>query len=256
MRSTQPVWKHDSELALLRDYFYPQQTEPDPFAAPGTDQRRAAIDLVSAYIFRDPRTPHALTATANLTDAVLHHEQYERRKYISDTSMRSIYAMAFVKFVNGFIDRDVARLNIATLATSEAVANAEDGANDPSDDDEMADTSIKSKVKGKGESSMYAFAVQIGMPEDFVDLRHNIVHGDIPSLSVLQAYNDRALQWLWKKWWLKNATGDATEAREEELEQKDVVEVARRRSARDRTEHDGREGSPEGLEANLASGET
>ena len=169
-----------------------------------------------------------MVATANLTEASLHDEQPDRDQYISPNAMRSIYAMAFVKFVNGFVDRDVAKANVKSLAAGIDDTDTDDEGTDVSLSDE--ETEIKAKVKGGGESSMYAYASRISMPEDFVDLRHKTVHGDIPSLETLQMYNRRALEWLWDKWWAKNATGDPARARAEAEEQQEMAKSARRRS--------------------------
>lgn len=222
------AWKHDSELALVRDDFYPERTSPDPFAPPAADRRQAAVDLVGVYLFRNPTTPHAMIATASLTEASLHDTPSDRDRYISENAMRSIYAMAFVKFVNGFVDRDVARTNTTSLAaSSESLMDTADHRSDASSSDEETETKVK--VKGGGESSMYAYAGKISMPEDFVDLRHNIVHGDIPSLDALRAYNKRALGWLWDKWWAKNVTGDPTRAKVELEEQQEAAKAVGRR---------------------------
>lgn len=225
------AWKHESELALVRDYFYPEHKEPDPFAPAASDKRLDAIDLIALYLLRNPGTPHAMAATANLTEASLHNEQADRDSHISDNAMRSIYAMAFVKFVNGFVDRDVAKANTASLALGAEPIEVDDDYDSDilrSIDDESGE--MKAKVKGGGESSMYAYAAKIGMPEDFVDLRHNIVHGDIPPLETLRGYNKQALGWLWEKWWTRNATGDPTRAKSEMEEQAQVADAARRRS--------------------------
>ena len=76
--------------------------------------------------------------------------------------------MAFVKFVNGFVDRDVAKATTASLLTTRTEQAADDGV--------LARR--LSVIKGGGESSMYAYAAKIGLPEMFVDLRHEIVHGE------------------------------------------------------------------------------
>ncbi|KPI35995.1 uncharacterized protein AB675_1703 [Cyphellophora attinorum] len=221
-------WQNQSELALLRDDFYPDKATADPFSIPGTDRRQNAVDTVSIYTFRNPFTPHAVVATANLTEAVLQHESC--KDSISNTAIRSIYAMAFVKFVNGFVDRDIATSNASSMLQHEDVGVPDTPAVEASDSDETASATIKARVKGGGESSMYAFAAKIDMPEDFVDLRHTIVHGDIPSLPTLQTYNKRALAWLWVKWWQKNAQGDPAQARENEEEERMMAEEGRRKS--------------------------
>lgn len=217
------TWKHNSELALLKENFYPDRASLDPFAPPAIDRRQSAVDLVAAYVFRNPTTPHALAATANLNEASLHDILSVSAPIISENAMRSIYAMAFVKFVNGFVDRDVARVNTASL---DAADTEEPEGMDLSGDDEAE---MKAKVKGGGESSMYAYASRINMPEDFVDLRHSIVHGDIPSRDMLRKYNQRALDWLWDKWWTKNVLGDSAKAKAAAQEQREIALIAAQR---------------------------
>lgn len=213
----------------MKEDFYPEQMPADPFVEAAVDRRQSAVDLVAAYLFRDPTTPHALLATANLTEASLHDNQTDRALHISDNAMRSIYAMAFVKFVNGFVDRDVAKANTADLTKqvgdldSDKQGSFESGG----DDDEVE---ISSRIKRGGESSMYAYADKINMPEDFVDLRHSIVHGEIPSSDMLRRYNRRALDWLWDKWWSRNIRGDSARAKAAWQEQQGLASRARQRS--------------------------
>ena len=199
-----PPWKHDSELALVRDWFYPQHARQDAYSAPPPDMRKRAVSKINLYLFKAGDIPHAMLATANLTEAILHDSQPNREDHISYNGISSIYSMAFVKFVNGFVDRDVARVATSNLATvdTESLEHDNIGTTTPT-------------VKGGGESSMYAFAAKIGMPEGFVDLRHEIVHGGIPELWYLREMTEKALDWLWEKWWVKNATGDPDRAMKE-----------------------------------------
>jgi Las1-like len=196
-----PPWKHDSEVALIRDWFYPQHATQDAYSAPQPDMRKRAISKINLYIFKAGDIPHPMVATAGLSEALLHDDQPDREAYISHSAMASIYAMSFVKFVNGFVDRDVARTATATLEDRSGEDSEEDtaGASTPA-------------VKRGGESSMYAYAAKIGMPEKFVDLRHEIVHGDIPEVWYLRDMTETGLQWLWDKWWVKNARGDPVRA--------------------------------------------
>ena len=214
-----PPWKHDSELALIRDWFYPQHTKQDAYSAPQADMRKRAISKINLYIFKAGEVPHAMLATAALTEALIHDDQPNREDYISSAAMISIYSMAFVKFVNGFVDRDVAKAASANLGSEKH--------NDLADQGSGATTPV---VKGGGESSMYAYAAKIDMPEKFVDLRHEIVHGESPELGYLREMTEKGLQWLWEKWWFKNATGDPTQALQEiELrnteEEDDLVQI-------------------------------
>lgn len=49
--------------------------------------------------------------------------------------------------------------------------------------------------------SMYEMAEDRDMPEKWVELRHEITHGEIPDLRVLEFSVDAALSWLWDKFW-------------------------------------------------------
>lgn len=183
------------------------------------------MDVVSVYLFRNPHTPHAVTASANLTEALLEFDKYRSKNEMSTNTLRNTFAMAFVKFVNGFVDRD-----IATAGDDDNMVIG-DTSDEALEDPEPVETETKVKAKGGGETSMYAFAVRIDMPEDFVDLRHSIVHGEVPSLATLKVYTEKALDWLWQKWWSKNATGDPSQAREEEAEDSEAAVIGRRKSA-------------------------
>ena len=185
-----PPWRHDSELAMVRDWFFPDHAKRDVFSGSPQDMKQRAIDKVNLWLFKAGQLPPAIVATANLTEASLHDDPVRRSGGISDSAMQSIYAMAFARFVNGFVDRDVARLHTAEMAV---------------DEDEGEDGVVPA---AKGESSMYAHAATIGMPQNFVDLRHQLAHGDIPNLSYLRKMTRQALTWLWERWWVKNATGD------------------------------------------------
>ncbi len=199
-----PPWRSDSELAMIRDWFYPQHIERDVYSARHPDMRQRAISKINLYLFKAGGIPHAMVATASLTEALIHDDQLDRQKYISHSAMASVYSMALVKFVNGFVDRDVAKATAASLSA---------GQTDQSEHDDPGATTLA--VKGGGDNSMYAYAVKIGLPEIFVDLRHEIVHGRIPELSYLREIAEKGLEWLWQKWWLKNATGDPARALQE-----------------------------------------
>ncbi len=103
--------------------------------------------------------------------------------------------MAFCRFVNGFVDRDVVR---------KANATTEEGGD--------------GITSSRGESSMYAHAGAIGMPERFVDLRHQATHDEMPSLEVLRLMSGKGLDWLWERWWKVNSTDDAGRALREREE--------------------------------------
>ncbi|RMZ87016.1 hypothetical protein DV736_g5755, partial [Chaetothyriales sp. CBS 134916] len=206
-------WQTSSELAMIRDWFYPKRAISDPYTASEGDMRQRAADQVRLYVFKDSRTPHAIVATAYLAEALVHDQQPYRTECISNVAMMSIYAMAFIKFVNGFVDRDVVRSVKASLSLS-AAQEGDSGDESSSDDEEVngEHATERMTVKGGGEGSMYAHAAKIDMPQEFVDLRHQIVHGRIPDLGVLRRETENALDWLWEKWWKAHATGDPTDA--------------------------------------------
>jgi ribosomal biogenesis protein LAS1 len=204
-----PPWRHDSELAMVRDWFFPDRAQLHVFSSPQQDMRQRAIDRVNLWLFRAGQLPSALVATAGLTEAVLHGEAEKTGGKISDSAMQSIYAMAFARFVNTFVDRDVAHLHAAELALD-----------DVDRDEGTAPTS-------KGESSMYAHAAAIGMPQKFVHLRHQVAHGDIPNLIYLRQMALQGLAWLWERWWVKHATGNPERALRELEARKRIAQEVR-----------------------------
>ena len=58
---------------------------------------------------------------------------------------------------------------------------------------------------------MYTKASELGLPAMFVDLRHEITHGQMPSLSVLREATEGALEWLRKDYWYKILTHQAVD---------------------------------------------
>lgn len=185
------AWQDESELALIRDWFYPDRAKKDPYD-PRTerDMRREAVAGVNVWTFRSHKVPPAILSTADLIDSTLHLEELERtRDFDMYRSVQFMFAFAFLRFVNSFVDRDIAK---ATNAKFSLDVEAEEERN----------------AKVSGDSSMYAHAVAIGMPEHFVDLRHQVTHGKIPEVRILKKAADEALDWLWDRWWKANATGD------------------------------------------------
>lgn len=241
-------WRNASELAFVRDCFFPQHTttpETDIYTLPPASLSEPAalqtrikyynlgLQRVRIWNFRSPASvPHAVDATAALVEAIVHDEgafggasnvtilDYRQSNVISDSheesqactisegALKSIYAMAFLRFVKGFVDRDVSRAARRTGLSKMKATTTDD------DDDEeelMSDRETTSVpvIKAQGESSMYAHAALIGMPSQFVDLRHRCVHGVVPDLQELRRMSRQALEWLWERWWTGNAEGDA-----------------------------------------------
>jgi len=193
---------------MVRDWFFPDRAKQDAFSTTPQDMKQRAIDRVNLWLFKAGHLAPAIVATSGLTEALLHDDLDRSSRGISDSAMQSIYAMAFARFVNGFVDRDVARLHAVELAL---------------DDSEMEDAAVP---PAKGESSMYAHAAAIGMPQKFVDLRHQVTHGDIPHLFYLRQMTQQALSWLWEKWWAKHVEGDPGQAMREQEERKRLAREA------------------------------
>lgn len=174
-RYTITPWKHTSDLLTVRQQLY-RLADDASMQAPD-DRRRHAVDRVMAWKLRS-NLPHAVESTALLIDAQLHHQNATINAphglEISEFSIRAVYAAAFTRFVTGFCDIGRAR------------------------------------EKGLEQSSMLAIARQIGMPPEFVALRHEATHEELPGLKRLIAAVEKGLQWLWRVYWARLAeTGDA-----------------------------------------------
>jgi len=79
-------------------------------------------------------------------------------------AIRAVYSTAFARFVTGFCD--------------------------------MGQNSVVKR-------SMYEMAELIGMPEAWVELRHEITHGQVPDLRSLEHHVQASLVWLWGFFWSK-----------------------------------------------------
>lgn len=109
--------------------------------------------------------PHAVESTALLVDAILHHDLSVNSIF----SVRAVYSAAFTRFVTGFCD----------------IGRNRERALEP--------------------SSMLEIARQIDMPDEFVALRHEATHEDLPSVQRLVAVCGQALDWLWRAYWSRLA---------------------------------------------------
>ena len=210
---------------MIRDWLYPSYAVQDPYSAHSPDMRQMAVQHVQMWSFKDSELPHAIIATATLTDAML-HDTMDRREFVSDWALRSIYAMAFCRFVNGFVDRDIAKAALRANAATKVDIH-DDGTNRKEERAARAATTTS-----RGESSMYAHAAAIGLPEQFVDLRHRATHDEMPSLEKLRQMARKALDWLWERWWKVQATDNPDRAlREKEERRLLAAEKAEARTA-------------------------
>lgn len=60
---------------------------------------------------------------------------------------------------------------------------------------------MDSEQDSKYKVSMYDKAKELQLPASFVELRHEAIHGELPSLVVLRQAAERALSWLWNDYW-------------------------------------------------------
>ncbi|KKZ60933.1 hypothetical protein EMCG_04406 [[Emmonsia] crescens] len=88
-------WKEASELLSVRSQFYPSTTP----AGEATDMRAKACSMVWVWKLRG-NLPHAVEATALLTDAILHDDARNNSIF----SIRATYSAAFCRFVTGLVD--------------------------------------------------------------------------------------------------------------------------------------------------------
>lgn len=117
---------------------------------------------------------------------------------VSGHSVRAVYTAAFTRFVTGFCD----------------IGRARERMLEP--------------------SSMLQIARQIGMPPDFVALRHEATHEELPGLKRLVAATEQALAWLWQVYWSRlDDVLDDIRVHDAELFRKEVLhrlrEVRRKR---------------------------
>ncbi|KAF2863229.1 Las1-domain-containing protein [Piedraia hortae CBS 480.64] len=132
------------------------------------------VAQVQAWKLRGNNMPHAVESTAQLIDAQLLDRQLAEDSSPSHSTfpLQATYTAAFTRFVTGFCDIGRSRERNRAM-------------------------------------SMQAVAKQINMPLDFVHLRHEATHEELPSLVRLRAVTVRALQWLWTVYWDKLPASEA-----------------------------------------------
>ena len=106
--------------------------------------------------------PHTIESTWYITEAILNDGTSGQATTISALALRSIYCTAFCRFVTGLLD-----------------------------------TTQESYYK----VSMYDKARELNLPTSFVELRHEAIHGELPSLVVLRQAAQKALNWLQTNYW-------------------------------------------------------
>ena len=167
-------WRYQSDLLAVRAQLYnvPATSKNDEAViSTSQDPRRQAVDRIMAWKLRG-NLPHAVESTALLIDATLHHHHSSTSSHSltnsnsnSAFSIRAVYSAAFCRFVTGFCD----------------IGRAREGRLEP--------------------SSMLDIARQIDMPVEFVALRHEATHEELPSVRRLVEASREALGWLWRVYW-------------------------------------------------------
>ncbi|AWU76017.1 uncharacterized protein C5L36_0B12450 [Pichia kudriavzevii] len=163
------AFKFPNELEFLYKCFY---------LSKDTDLKRQAISKVRSYLTKSP-IPHSIEITALLMEAMLEDEtqtgvklfKYEERKTFltssnnptaTDLNIRLQYSMIMVKFVNGLLD-----------PFQQSMFNI----------------------------SLHKLAVELKLPNYFVECRHICTHERLPSLQMLRMITQRAYQWLRVEYW-------------------------------------------------------
>lgn len=161
------------------------QLYPSQTSDSSSTTRLTAVNRIMAWKLRG-NLPHAVESTALLTDAILHHQQ-QFQYSLSSFSIRAVYSAAFTRFVTGFCDIG------------------------------------RSRERMLEPSSMLEIARRIGMPVEFVGLRHEATHEELPALGRLVRATEEALAWLWEVYWSRlrevdNEIGKDIEPSEQGLE--------------------------------------
>jgi ribosomal biogenesis protein LAS1 len=161
-------FKFPNELEDLYKFF---------FLSGNHEHKKIAIGKVRSYLTKGS-IPHSIEMTALLTEAILHDEiktgiklfKYEKNFPIihsnnqngSDLSIRMQYSMSIIKFVNGLLD-----------PFQQSLYNI----------------------------SLHKLAIELNLPNYFVESRHASTHERLPSLQMLRLITQRALNWLKIQYW-------------------------------------------------------
>ncbi|KAJ2906639.1 hypothetical protein MKZ38_000894 [Zalerion maritima] len=168
-------WRNREELLRVRKQFFPQRIDDNGFCISASsplntnsngrndrvDNRRAAVGRAQMWVNRG-HCPHLVEATAQIMSARLADEACAGGSD-RDTLLVSLgYSAAFSRFVTGLLD---------------------------------------SHQEAQKKMSMYSVAKSVGLPASFVELRHQVTHEQLPSLTKLRAAADKALDWIWERYW-------------------------------------------------------
>ncbi|KAF7731846.1 rRNA-processing protein las1 [Apophysomyces ossiformis] len=119
------------------------------------------IDRIKAWESRG-KVPRAVESTVAFAQIRLRDRMGLGGPWLSQQELRLMYAMAFVRFVNGMVDPE---------------------------------------QEGAFAVSVGSIAERLGLPLWFVELRHAGTHEHLPSLAVLRDGSEQAMDWLHEFYW-------------------------------------------------------
>lgn len=182
------AFKFHKDIIDLRVLFY---SDPSDLL-----RLKEAVSRACFWLAREP-LPHGINSTSMLISAKLRDLQHQAdllRKVPGGSDMdlvlRSAYSMAFVRFVNGFLDP----FQQGTFATA-----------------------------------LVEIAKKIQLPYAFVELRHSATHNQLPTLDLLRDMTEQALLWLWDHYWAKIEQGTSLERSIESTPVRENPELSSRR---------------------------
>eukprot|EP01118_Nematostelium_gracile_P002813 TRINITY_DN1314_c0_g1_i1.p1 TRINITY_DN1314_c0_g1~~TRINITY_DN1314_c0_g1_i1.p1 ORF type:complete len:521 (+),score=84.12 TRINITY_DN1314_c0_g1_i1:40-1563(+) len=138
------------------------------------EERWFGIKKVSAWKVRG-KVPVAIDSTCSFLELAIRDEQSHNSEGFkscwnfesgsrNENELRMSHSIAIIRFVNGIVDKG---------------------------------------QKGAFAVSITQLADRIGLPRFFVDLRHEATHNQLPSMVVLRAARNQALEWLNSNYWQK-----------------------------------------------------
>jgi ribosomal biogenesis protein LAS1 len=179
-------WRSQRELIGTRDLLFPHQVAyinddthhtHEMFDSDASinkehnESRRLAINIIQTWTHRG-YVPHPIVATSLLVDSLITNFEFglEDTDSLPPFAKSALFATAISRFVTGFCD----------------IGHG-----------------------GSTKRSMYDVAADLGMPEEWVGMRHEITHGAMPSVLEMKLVAEEALDWLWKGYWklLSSSTG-------------------------------------------------
>ena len=132
------------------------------------EDEKKGVSIVNAWKCRCVTIPVAVESTALYTDLLIQMTTIMTMTTIEgqqEQYTQQLYAssMAIIRMVNGIID---------------------------------------AQQKGAYSKSVNIIAEEIGLPRDFVDLRHGCTHSSLPSIEVLYSALQEGKQWLFEHYWI------------------------------------------------------